>query len=70
MNSCLKRQRRGGVVRFIGALRADEKVTTAVIGALGDVTTLLLSFSVDDKDIARAMSVAAKIAEEKAKRDK
>ena len=60
----------GGAVRFIGALRVDGKVITAVTGALLDVTALLLSFSVDDEDIARAMSVAAKIAKEKAKRDK
>lgn len=62
----LEKAKTGGAVRFIGALRADEKVTTAVTGTLLDVTALLLSFSVDDKDIARAMSVAAKIAEEKA----
>lgn len=66
----LEKAKTGGAVRFIGALRVDGKVTTAVTGALLDVTALLLSFSVEDEDIARAMSVAAKIAKEKAKRDK
>lgn len=66
----LEKAKTGGVVRFIGALRVDEKVTTAVTGNLLDITALLLSFSVNDEDIARAMSVATKIAKEKAKRDK
>ena len=66
----LEKAKTGEMVRFIGALCVDEKVIAISEGTLSEICLLLLSFSIKNKDIAEAMSLAAKIAKEKAKSDK